>query len=50
MDDQPVGLDLNARNVSADEASVVNWLRLLEVVSNRAENQTLDLSGRHSVY
>ena len=50
LDNQSVRLDLNARDVSMDETAVVDRLRGLEMVTNRFDDQHLDLTGRHAAH
>ena len=46
LDDQLLRLDLDARDMGVDEAAVVNRLGRLEVLSNRFDDQRLDLGCR----
>src|SRR5437016_5179325 len=48
LDDQLLGLDLDARDVGADEAPVVDGLRGFDVVPDRCGDQRLDLCGGHA--
>ena len=50
MDDQPVRLDLDARDVTMDETAVINGLRGSEMVPNRFDDQGLDLTGRYAAH
>ena len=47
LDDQLLRLDLDPRNVSADEAAVVNRCRRFEMLPNRPCDQRLDLGRWH---
>ena len=48
LDDQLFLLDLDARNVSVDEAPGVNRRRWFEMLPHRCCDQRLDFSCRHS--
>jgi len=50
MDDQTIRLDLHARKVSVDDATVVNGLRGFEMVPNQFDHQDLNGSCRYAAH